>query len=84
MAYHDTDSNEMREQFEIEWYNEGRSDALACEPTRLQNCPNKLAEEAYLAGYNDHHNPVRDPNWDRELGGATDGFSVYSDADPGL
>lgn len=28
--------------------------------------------------------PDEDERWDRELGGASDGYAVYSDADPGL
>jgi len=29
-------------------------------------------------------NSYEDNRWDRELGGASDGYAVYSDADPSL
>ena len=32
----------------------------------------------------DDEGPDEDERWDRELGGASDGYAVYSDADPGL
>ncbi len=32
----------------------------------------------------DDEDSHEDSRWDRELGGASDGYAVYSDADPGL
>lgn len=45
-------------------------------------------DPAELAGIeideDDGEEPCNHSGWDRELGGASDGSTVYSDADPGL
>jgi hypothetical protein len=46
---------------------------VACDP----------AEEVEVTIIEDDE-PHQDTGWDRELGGATDGHTVHSDADPGL